>query len=252
MALPKSRGGFTDPLTHKTSGKSYEYRNGFGMTPSAEFVYFFDDFVNDVASNVPAGWDAAIIDAGATITQLETDLFPGGVIAFGSDGTTEGAATYLPKVIELDDKEFFMEVRFQTADADDTDVQFGLTDRTAVVNPEDLWTTTAANVIAFGILDGDATVQMLVDKDNGGTSAVAGSIDLSDATWHTLAIWVTGDSANSRMNVRGYVDGELAITWATETDIPDDLVLSPFIGARTGGDAGHVVYFDYVRFCAVR
>ena len=252
MAMPKSRGAFSEPLTHQPVERLYEYRRGFGMGNSAEFVHIFDDFCSAVATNVPTGWTAAVIDTGATVAQLDTDTFPGGVLNFASDGTTEGAAIYLPKMIQLDDKEFFMEVRVYTEDADDTDIQFGLTVRNATVNPEDLWTTAATDLIAFGVLDGDATVTMLCDKNNAGAAANLGSIDLSDATWHTLAIHVTGNATDSNMSVRGYVDGVLAITWDTETEIPDDLVLSPFIGARTGGDAAHNVYFDYVRFCAVR
>lgn len=222
------------------------------MVPSAEQVVFFDDFNEVVTTNVPAGWSAAVIDVGATVTQLATDNYPGGVLNFASDGTTEGSAIYLPKQIQLSGKRFMMEVRVWTEDADDTDVQFGLSALTATTNPEDLWTTTATDVIAFGVLDGDATVTMLCDKDNAGAAANLGNIDLQDGTWHTLAILVTGNSTDANMNVRGYVDGNLAITWDTETEIPDDLVLAPFIGARTGGDAVHNVYFDYVRFIAER
>ena len=240
-----------ESIKHSRS-RSYPYREGFSMVPSAEQIVFFDDFLNDVSSNLPSGWDAAIIDTGATITQLDTDNFPGGVLDFTSDGTTEGAAIYLPKCVQLDGKKFYMEVRVYTEDADDTDVQFGLSALTATTNPEDLWTTTATDVISFGVLDGDATVTMLCDKDNSGAAANLGSVDLSDATWHTLAFLVDGNATDSSMSVRGYVDGNLAITWDVEAEIPDDLVLAPFIGARTGGDAGHNVYFDYVRFCAMR
>lgn len=240
-----------ESIKHSRS-KSYPYREGFSMVPSAEQVVFFDDFTQDVTTNVPTGWDAAVIDTGATVTQLATDTFPGGVLNFASDGTTEGAAIYLPKQIQLSGKRFMMEVRVYTEDADDTDVQFGLSALTATTNPEDLWTTTATDLIAFGVLDGDATVTMLCDKNNAGAAANLGSIDLQDATWHTLAILVTGNETDSNMNVIGYVDGNLAITWDVETEIPDDLVLAPFIGARTGGDAAHNVYFDYVRFAVER
>jgi hypothetical protein len=250
--MPKSRGGFSEPLTHQPVERLYEYRRGFGMGNSAEFVHYFDEFTSAVATNVPTGWTAAVIDTGATVTQLDTDTFPGGVLKFASDATTEGAALYLPLMVELNNKEFFMEARVYTVDADDTDVQMGLTARNATTNPEDLWTTAATDLIAFGVLDGDATVTMLCDKNNSGAAANLGTIDLEDATWHTLAIHVTGASSTSNMSVRGYVDGELAITWDVETEIPDDLVLSPFIGARTGGDLAHVVYVDYVRFVSVR
>jgi hypothetical protein len=235
-----------------TRSKAYPYREGFSMVPCAEEQSFFDDFHRVVTSNLPSGWVAAIIDTGATLTQLNTDTYPGGVLNIASDGTAEGVAIYLPKCVQLSGKRFFMEVRVQIEDVDDSDFQFGLSALTATTNPEDLWTTTATDLIAFGVLDGDATVTMLCDKDNAGAAANLGDIDLVDGTWHTLAILVQGNSTDSNMSVRGYVDGNLAITWDTETEIPDDLVLAPFIGARTGGDAAHNVYVDYVRFSAER
>ena len=243
---------FKGPLYYGPS-KKYAYREGFAMTNCAEQVVFFDDFNRVVTSNVPSGWAAAIIDTGATVTQLATDTYPGGVLNFASDGTTEGASIYLAKQIQLSGKRFMMEVRVWTEDADDTDVQFGLSNLTATTNPEDLWTTTDTDLIAFGVLDGSAVTTMLVDKNNGGTSAVTGSISLSDGTWHTLAILVEGNETDANMTVRGYVDGELSLKWTgASTTVPGDLVLAPFIGARTGGDAAHKVYFDYVRFAVER
>lgn len=243
---------FTGPILHSRN-KSYPYREGFAMAPCAEQVVIFDDFNNAVATNVPNGWAAAVIDTGATVTQLSTDAFPGGVLSFASDGTTEGAAIYLNKQVQLSGKRFYMEARVYTVDADDTDVMFGLSAINDTTNPEDLWTTASTDLIAFGVLDGDATVSMLVDKNNGGTAAINGSVDLSDATWHTLAILVDGNETDANMSVRGYVDGNLAVTWTgASTTVPGDLVLAPFIGARTGGDAAHVVYVDYVKVCFER
>jgi len=242
-----------EPIKHaRQSNGNYSYREGFAIAPCAEQITFFDDFVHAVGTNVPTGWAAAIIDTGATITQAAADGFEGGVLNIASDGTTEGAACYLDKQVQLSGQKFFMEVRFQTEDADDTDFQFGLTDLTATTNPEDLWTTASADLIAFGILDGDATVTMLCDKDNSGSSAELGTIDISDATWHTLAFVVDGNSTAGNMSVLAYVDGKLALTWSTETTIPDDVILAPFIGGRTGGDANHNVYVDYVRYGLIR
>jgi hypothetical protein len=247
--------GFQESLVHSPveSPRGYVYRSRAGIIPSAEYAVYFDDFFVNPSSNALPG-TTAVIDTGATITQAAADAISyTGVLKFASDGTTEGATLYWPKTIQLGlGKKFFMEVRCYTADADDTDVQFGLSDVTASSNPEDLWTTTAANLITFGVLDGDATVKMLCDKDNAGTSASTGDVDLSDATWHVLGIEVGGSAADSDMWVKGYVDGALAETWGTETSIPDDLTLSPFIGARTGGSAGHVIYFDYVRWSLQR
>jgi len=223
------------------------------LIPSAEYAVFHDDLFQSPTTNAIPG-TSAIIDTGATITAAATDAISyHGALAFASDGVSEGAALYWPKGIQLGlGKKFFMEVRCYTVDADDTDLIFGLSDLTAVTNPEDIYTTTAANLIAFGVLDGDATVSLLCDKDNSGSTADLGSYDLSDATWHTLAIEVTGTAAGSTMVCKGYVDGQLAVTFDTESAIPDDLALAPFIAFRTGGDAAHVGYFDYVRWSIER
>lgn len=247
--------GLKESLIHSpiSAQEQYAYRSGAGIIPSAEYATFMDDFFLNPASNALPG-TTAVIDTGATITAAATDAISyTGVLKFASDGTTEGAALYWPKNIQLGlGKKFFMECRVYTADADDTDVQFGLSSLTATTNPEDVWTTAAADLIAFGVLDGDATVKMLCDKNNSGSSAETGTIDLSDATWHTLAIEVTGTASGGTMGVKGYVNGKLALTWSTETTIPDDLALAPFIGARNGADANHVIYFDYLRWSIER
>lgn len=247
--------GLNENLVHSTlsNQERYSYRSGAGITPSAEYSVYMDDFYLAPATNALPG-TTAIIDVGATVTAAETDAISySGVLKFASDGTTEGATLYWPKGIQLGlGKKFFMECRVYTAAAADTDVQFGLSALTAVVNPEDVWTTAATDLIAFGVLDGDATVTMLCDKNNSGSAAQLGTRDLSDATWHTLAIEVSGSASGSTMGVKGYVDGKLALTWSGETTIPDDLALAPFIGARTGGVAGNIVYFDYVRWSLQR
>ena len=251
--------GITESLYHSknvSDQAKYAYRKGVGLIPSSEYAVYFNDFFENPSSNAIPG-TTAVIDTGATATAANAAAIGyNGAIDITSDGTTEGVAMYWPLNVQLgNDKKFVMEVRVYTEDADDTDVQFGLSALTATTNPEDLWTTTATDLIAFGVLDGDATPTMLCDKDNSGSSAETASgtdYDLSDATWHTLAIEVGGSATDSSMYVKGYVDGKLAVTWSTETTIPDDLPLAPFIGARTGGDAAHNVYYDYVRWAVSR
>jgi hypothetical protein len=247
--------GLNENLVHApiSNQASYKYRAGKGIIPSAEYSVYFNDFYENTSSNALAG-TSVVIDTGATIDAPETDAISyTGVLSIESDGTTEGATMYWPKNIQLGlGKKFFMEARVYTDAAADTDVQFGLSDITASTNPEDIWTTAAANLIAFGVLDGDATVTMLCDKNNSGSSAELGTIDLSDATWHTLAIEVDGTAADGTMSVKGYVDGKLALTWSTETTIPDDLTLSPFFGGRNGSATTNNVYFDYIRWSIER
>ena len=147
--------GVNESIVHasKSSSNAYWYRSGLGMFGSLEFQAFMDDFVGPVATNVPNGWAAAIIDAGATTTTYTTaGTGANGVLQLLDANASEGSAFYGAKSLQLTSgKRFFMEMRFQTDDVTDNAVQFGLTDLTAVVNPEDLWTTTAANVVAWGL-----------------------------------------------------------------------------------------------------
>jgi len=232
------------------TGRSYPYRSLMGMINTAEWTVFMDDFMQDVATNVPTGWDAAIIDTGATLTTGSSgSTWRNGVALIASDGASEGVAIYLPKGIKITSgKKFVMEVRVQTTLAAETDVQFGLSDLTATTNPEDLWTTTSANLIAFGTLAGSAATKMLSDKSNSGTSAQTGSRSLSDATWHTLAIYWDGSQ------LRGYVDGKESLTWssAVSTTVPVDTAMAAFVGSRTGATAANTTVIDYVRIAIER
>jgi len=232
------------------AAQMYRYRAGMGMMGSAEWVFFMDDFLSPVATNVPQGWTATTTDTGATLVVSTTagSLGASGCLLSASDGTSEGTATYGDKVVQLTSgKRFFMEMRAQTSLAATTDLQFGLTDLTATTNPEDLWTTTADNLIAFGVLNGSAYPKMLADKSNTGSTAETGSIALSDATWATLAIYYDGTY------LQGFVDGNSSLLWSqASTTIPTGVALTPFFGFRTGTAAGNIGTFDYIRFVVER
>lgn len=246
--------GLTESIVHARRGSAagYQYRNSMGMIPSYEYLVFFDDFLQKVTTNVPTGWSAAVIDTSATATQGTTagslDA-TGGLKIAGGGSASQGASIYLPKAVQLTSaKKFFVEVKVQTDVAAETDIQFGLSDLTATTNPEDLWTTTAANLVTFGTLAGSAYPSMLSDKTNSGTSAQTQStLALSNTTWAVLGIGFDGT------NLRGYVNGSLALTWSgASTTIPTGVALAPFIGARCGATAGNTVTFDYFRFVIER
>lgn len=261
MAIPRYT-GFTAPLVHAPKGttKEYPYRVGTGMMPSAEFTVFFDDFItyvnagtavtNGEQAYAPGLYTGAILDSGTTVTHLTTAAVgANGVLSITDATASEGAAIYLPKAVQLTSgKKFFMELRCRTNDVTDNAIQFGLSDLTAVTNPEDLWTTTAANLVAFGILDGAATTKLLCDKSNSGSTAETGSRSMVADTWHVLGLEYDG------VNIKGYVDGLLSNTWAqASTTIPTGVALAPFFGALNGnGAGGNQQYFDYFRFVIER
>jgi len=233
-------------------GQLFRYRAGMGMMGSAEWAQKMDDFQSaPIATNVPAGWTGTVIDTGATLvvdTTAGSRGATGGLLA-ASDGTSEGTATYGDKVIQLTaGKRFFMEMRAQTSLAATTDLQFGLSSLTATTNPEDLWTTTSTDLVAFGVLNGSAYPKMLADLSNFGATAETGSIAISDATWTTLAIGWDG------YFLQGYVDGNLSLTWSqvVASTVPVGVGLVPFFGFRTGTAADNTGTFDYVRWAIER
>lgn len=245
--------GFKGPIVHgpRSTAEGFKYRNGLGMMNCAEYVVMHDDFIGPVAANVPNGWAAAIVDAdGTTTTYATATTGANGVLTLASATASAGAAFYGAKSIQLlSGKKFFMEARFRTDDVTDNTIQFGLSDLTATTNPEDLWTTTAANLVTFGLGDGDSNPKMLVDASNSGTSFQTQTVKgCSVNTWHTLAIAFDGSQ------VMGFVDGDWVMTWASAAStIPTATALAPFFGHINGnGAGGNLVLVDYVRLVVER
>jgi len=244
---------FLEPILHGAKSNGYAYRTGMGMINSAEWIVFFDDFNQaEQATENQVGW-TSLIDTGATIVDGDEH---GGVIDISSDAADEGVALYQNLGIKLAGKKFFMEARVKVEDADDGQIVIGLTDLSSSTNPEDFYTT-QSDFIAFGThVDADATPALIYDKDNGGpvTDTPAGTtFDLSDATWHTIAIAYNGAAtASSTGGFTAWVDGNLATTAATIAQIPDDLPLAPFIAAVLEDDATDIISIDYVRYAVER
>jgi hypothetical protein len=249
----------TESIVHGpyVNNKKYAYRVGMGMVPSAEFDVFFDDFhsfivatsiTNGPVANTPWGWAGAQIDSGATVTATSTAaLGATGALTIADATASEGAVVWGTKSLQLTSgKKFFMEIRVRTGDVTDNAVQFGLSALTATTNPEDVWTTVADDVAAFGILDGSDYPQLLADTGNTGTAVVTQTVRPMVAdTWHVLGLAYTGSA------LVGYVDGEEVVR--TTTTVPTGIALAPFFGHLNGNGAGAaVVVVDYVRWCVER
>ena len=254
--------GFTESLVHSPVGYqgAYRYRSGMGMIPSAEYDVFMDDFhsfvvataiTNGPVANTPWGWQGAIIDIGATAAVTTTAAIGAtGALTLADATASAGVAIYGTKSLQLTSgKKFFMEMRVRTDDVTDNAIQFGLSALTATTNPEDLWTTTATDVVAFGLLDGSAYPQLLVDASNGGTSVQTQTSQIMAVnTWHVLAI-----SYDDNL-IKAYVDGKLAMTWSgAASTVPTGIALAPFFGHINGdGAGGAAVYVDYIRWSVQR
>lgn len=245
-----------------STGK-YKYRIGTSMVPSAEYLVHFDDFDKafipgtaitngEVAYTPTNGWQGAIIDTGGTVALITTATTgANGVLKFNSDDASEGSAIYGQKSLQLiSGKKFWMECRMQTDDITDNNFLFGLTSLTATTNPEDLYSTTATDLISFGLGDGDSNPKMLSDKSNSGTSFQIQTVKgMSANTWHVLAIGWDGNK------LRGYVDGKEALTWsgATSTTVPLAVALAPFISHVNGNGGGNnTCLVDYIRWVSER
>ena len=249
--------GLGTPIVQSPRGtfEGYKYRSGMGLVECAEFFVRHDDFFGAVATNVPAGWAAAIIDTGGTVTTYATATTgANGVLQLTDATASEGAAFYGAKAVQLiSGKKFFMEARILTDDVTDNAFQFGLADLSAVTNPEDLFTTASANLITAGILDGSATLTMLSDKANSGSTAESSTHangTLSASTWATLAIAYDGGS-----ELTLWKDGEKVLTWAQAfaSTVPTATALAPFVGHINGnGAGGNLCLVDYVRIVAER
>lgn len=255
--------GFKGPIVHAPSTKQglYPYRSGMAMAPCAEFDVFHDDFhsfvvataiTNGPVANTPWGWQGAVIDTGATAVVDTTAVTGASGALLMSDATaSEGVAIYGTKSVQLTSgKKFFMEMRVQTGDVSDNTVQFGLSDLTATTNPEDLYTTAAANVVALGLLDTNGAYPVLLsDAGNGGTTIQTQTEKVMVAsTWHVLGIAYDGTK------LRAYIDGKEIMVWSgAAATIPTGVALAPFFAVRNGDGAGAAVnYIDYIRFVVER
>ena len=240
-------------------GKDYDYRVGTSMVPSAEWAVVFDDFLqswipttaitNGAVANTPAPWQAAIIDSGATIAVNTTAaLGATGVLTLADASASEGAAFYGQKSIQLTSgKRFWMEARVRTGDVTDNAVQIGLSSLDATTDPEDLWDTSTASGIAYGIVDGAATLVMTCDNGNLGPATTTGARSMSANTWHILGIYFDGT------RLFGYLDGKECLTYGTAANIPTGVALAPFVGHINGNGGGAaVVLVDFVRWVIER
>lgn len=254
---------FTSSVKHSGVGvgKAYPYRAGTGLMASEEWAVFFDDFLqpwipaiaitNGPVANTPSNWQGAIIDTGATVAVNTTAAIgANGVLTFADATASEGAAIYGQKTVQLTEgKKFWMEARIRTDDVTDNNFTFGLSDLTATTNPEDLYTTTSANLIAFGLGDGDSNPKLLADKSNSGTSYQTQTTKSMVAdTWHVLAFYYNG------VGLEAFVDGKRVMIWSSaDTTIPTGVALAPFISHVNGnGAGGNLAVVDYIRFVSER
>jgi hypothetical protein len=249
--------GLTESVifAHKPSG-DYRYRQGLGMLPSNEYRYYFNDFNDLVSANAVIG-STTIKDTNGTLTNLATGTDNGGIVRVTGSAGQDGVVNYFPKSVVLTGKRFFIEARVRASTIADCDFYIGLSSLTATTNPEDVYTTAADSLAAFGILDGGGALPNLIyDKANAGpvtdsalASSLPGGVALANSTFYTIALFYNGAAtAATSGSLIGYVNGSPVIVSTVAAKIPDNVLLAPFFGARCGDGGVSTIDFDYLRY----
>jgi hypothetical protein len=131
-------------------------------------------------------------------------------------------------------KQTWFEARVKVSDADDVDmfVGLGITDTT----PLD-----TSDRVGFQILEGDASIKCITEKNSTETNTDSGS-DAADATYVKLGFHYDGSSA-----VRFFINRSLCATHTT--NIPDDEQLAITLLIVNGAVGNDTLTIDYI-YCA--
>lgn len=225
---------FTGPVRYagKPGSKAWFKELPIGIDP--DVMALMDDFTG-VAIDLTNDW-TEVKDTGASVA-IAADV-AGGRLLMSSAATTDndGSSIQGNEIFRVAaDRSMWFETKLQSSDADDQDVCVGFTVNFAT-NPENM--LTAADRIVFEVLDGDASINCITEKDGTATTTDSG-VDLADATDVTLGILVEGTGT-----VKFYVNRSLVATHTT--NIPDDENLTvaamQLSGSATGTKSMSVDY----------
>lgn len=206
-----------------------------GFSATIDSFGFFDDFVR-VDDDQTNDW-TVVKDTGASVGISADTQY--GVLNLTSAATTDndGASIQGNEIFKVTaGKNIYFCARIQCNDADQTDIDVGLTVNFAT-NPEAI--TTAADQIIFRVVDGDASILCYTEKDGTATSTDSG-VDLADSTWVKLEILVESTNA-----VKFFINGSLVATHTT--NIPDDEELTVAAASVSGSATGtRATLVDYI------
>lgn len=133
---------------------------------------------------------------------------------------------------------FYMGIKFQLADADQTDFLFGacITDTTLLGGMSD--------GIYFQTVDATAAVTLEVEKDGTATSVAVGT--LTDATDMTLELYWDGSALSA------WVDGTQVANAIATTNLPDDELLTFSIAMLTGEAVANTATVKWARMFQIQ
>jgi len=203
----------------------------FGMPDPTKWIVFWDDFHQYLASD----WTITTTEAGAgSATEALTNV-QGGALLITNDAA-DNDADFFQTVGEsfkfIAGKKTMFKVRFQTSDATESDLVFGLqiTDTTPLAVTDGVY---------FRKDDGDALIDFVVIKNSTATTAT-GIATLTAATWTTLAFVYDGISA-----VHYYVN-DVRIGQSVTTNLCDDEELAVSFGIQNGEAVAKTLTIDYI------
>jgi len=212
-----------------------------GTTPPNAMIFWPDaprgvhEYFNDFNTYAAAEWTITTTEAGAgSATEALTNVKGGALLVTNDDADNDADFFQLlgePFKFESG-KRLAFECRFQTNDATESDIVFGLqiTDTT----PLDV-----SDGVFFLKSDGAATVDFLVEKD--GTATTESSVEtLVDDTWATLGFYYDGTGP-----IEVFVDRNRVATVAV-TNLPDDEELTVSFGIQNGAAAAKTLTVDYI------
>jgi hypothetical protein len=212
-----------------TAGTDLDAPEFIPPSPSSGHVYF-EDFDRFAA----AEWTITTTEAGAGSATEALGDADGGVLVITNDAA-DADNDFLQKVGESflfeAGKKLWFEVRCKISDVVDSTFVIGLqiTDTT----PFDV-----TDGVFFLKPDTDATVSLLVEKNNTPTTTVVG--DLVNNTYVKLGYHYDGVST-----IYAYLNRTLVGT-SVVTNLPDDEVLTVSFGIQNGSAVANVLSIDYI------
>ena len=203
----------------------------YGMPDPTKWITYFNDFHEYVAGD----WTITTTEAGSgAATEAVTDVQGGGLLVTNDDADNDADFFNLKgeSFKFVAGKKTFFKARFKVSDATQSDFVVGLqiTDTTPLA---------VSDGVYFMKDDGDASLDLHVEKDGSDTTASAIST-VADDTFLIAGFYYDGKSA-----IKYYVD-DVHLGTSVTTNLPDDEELTVSFGIQNGAAAAKTMTVDYI------
>jgi len=205
------------------------------LNPAATHMYW-----NDWDTYASGDWTITTVEAGAgSATEALTDLDDGAILITNAAGDNDyDLFEKVGESFELSDgKPMWYAVKFQTSDATQSDLLFGIIE-SSVTSPV-ITDPGLTDGIFFNKVDASTSINFNVRKDST-SSAYAAVGTLANATYMTLGFYYNGVDG-----VEYWVDG-VKIGTAVITNLPDDEEMTVVFGIQNGEAVAKTLTVDYI------